>query len=306
MAREMASWFEVATRYANAQKSVSLLAPPREKWRLPIDQSFIETAGPSAPRRRYVLTSALRPTAREDLFLRGLHRHGWEVLWVNSPAALLGMIVDDEVAYVAASATHAFRIDDSDIVRGLSAHFEQTWTIGKSSIGVEVIYDDVLVTVGPAPAAQIQVATQAQWDRVVHALSLNVADLYRLTPRAFEELVAELLQRDHPSAHIELTPEKKDGGRDVLVYDATELGRHLFLVECKRYAPDNPIDVSLVRQFYGVVEGERATAGALVTTSYFTKPALEWLPDRKLEYRVSLKDYESLAAWLRKTSRAAS
>jgi len=309
MARDdqaMASWYEVATRLANASKSVRVLAPLRQDWRLPIDQDFLSYASPPASDRRYLLMAPTRPESREDGFLHDLNRLRWQVMWVNSPPSLLGLIIDDSVAYVAANPTCAFKIDDSTMVRGLASHFDRIWDTGKANPRVEIIYDDVLVTVGPAPLQRIQIATQGQWDHIVHNLARQTEDVYQMNPRQFEELVAELLQRDNPGRSIQLTPPSNDGGRDILVYNNTDLGRHLFLVECKRYARDRPIDVGLVRQFYGVVEGERATAGALVTTSYFTGPAATWVPERNLEYRISLVDYSGLADWLRRLATRAS
>ena len=38
--------------------------------------------------------------------------------------------------------------------------------------------------------------------------------------------------------------ETRDGGRDILAVNKTSLGEHLFLVECKRHAPERPIGVS--------------------------------------------------------------
>ena len=296
----MASWHEVVTHLANASKSVRLLAPLRQEWQLPFDQEFLTYASPPASDRRYLLTSPRRPDDREASFLLGLQRLRWQVMWVNSPPSLLGVIIDDGVVYVSANATRAFKIADAHMVRGLSSHFDRIWETGQTHPGVEIVYDDVLATVGPTPVPQIQIATQAQWDHIVHTLARRTDDVYRMEPRQFEELVAELLQRDDPGRKIQLTPPQGDGGRDILVFNDTVLGRHLFLVECKRYAPDRPIDVGLVRQFYGVVEGERATAGALVTTSYFTGPATAWAPDRNLEYRISLVDYNGLQEWLRR------
>lgn len=102
-----------------------------------------------------------------------------------------------------------------------------------------------------------------------------------------------------------MTPRSNDGGRDILVYDDTAVGRHLFLVECKRYAPDHPVDVRLVRQFYGVIESERASAGALVTSSYFTEPARRFPEEKDIAYRLSLRDFDDLAAWLARHSNSA-
>jgi restriction endonuclease Mrr len=52
-----------------------------------------------------------------------------------------------------------------------------------------------------------------------------------------------------------------------------------------------------VRGLYGVVEMERATLGMLVTTSTFTKDAIELA--RTVEHRLALKDFTDVQNFLR-------
>lgn len=154
---------------------------------------------------------------------------------------------------------------------------------------VEIIYEDFNRII--LPSVEI-------WNDIIVSLSRNPEHLYSLPPRKFEELVAELLIRDGMNIH--LTPASKDGGRDILAFSQTQAGLHLYLVECKRYSKKNPVDVSLVRALYGVVESERATAGLFVTTSYFTKGALSFRDAMK--YRLSTKDFCDLVEWLKRAS----
>ena len=95
---------------------------------------------------------------------------------------------------------------------------------------------------------------------------------------------------------VTLTPETRDGGKDIFAVNKTSLGDHLFFVECKRYSPEKPVDISLVRALYGVVEAEKANAGVLVTTSYFTKDAIKFRDT--IQHRMSFKDYETLLKWI--------
>ena len=83
--------------------------------------------------------------------------------------------------------------------------------------------------------------------------------MYSLTPRQFEQVVAELLEKQ--GYDVELTPPSKDGGKDIYVAKKTSLGRFLYLVECKKYGRGRPVGVELIRQLYGVVEQERVNAG---------------------------------------------
>lgn len=132
-------------------------------------------------------------------------------------------------------------------------------------------------------------------DEFLQKLHLNPKLLYELTPRGFEELVAELLCRlDY---EITLTPISKDGGKDIYAAKKDHLGSFLYVVECKRYSPENPVGVGLIRQLNGVVQAEQATAGILATTSFFTKGAKEF--QKQISYQVSLKDYFGIQGWLK-------
>lgn len=118
--------------------------------------------------------------------------------------------------------------------------------------------------------------------------------VHELSPRQFEEFVAEVLSR--LGYQVTLTPASKDGGKDICVAKNDHLGTFLYLVECKKYAPDNPVQVGLVRQLNGVVQAERATAGILATTSFFTRGAEEF--QKRLANQITLKDYLGIQEWL--------
>jgi restriction system protein len=118
---------------------------------------------------------------------------------------------------------------------------------------------------------------------------------WRLPPRKFEEIVAEILCKQGFS--IELTPASGDGGFDIYAARRDGLGSFLYLVECKRYVPPNKVGVEVVRSLYGVIQTQRATAGAIVTTSYFTAGAQEF--QRQVQYQMHLHDYLVLQRWIK-------
>jgi HJR/Mrr/RecB family endonuclease len=132
----------------------------------------------------------------------------------------------------------------------------------------EVVYTSPKNLLELPQRSEIVLASGSRWDALLASLSRNPRLVHEIEPRAFEELIAELLTRD--GLEVTLTRRTRDGGRDILAFADSPIGRHLYYVECKRYAPSRPVDVSLVRQLYGVVEADRATAGLLVTTSRFT------------------------------------
>jgi len=126
-------------------------------------------------------------------------------------------------------------------------------------------------------------------------LAYRPDDLLRLSPREFERLIAELLARD--GYEVELTPETRDGGFDIVAVKRAGIAvPQLCLVECKRYSHVKRVGVQPVRQLYGVVSEQNASAGLVVTSSFFTSPALAF--QQRVGHRLGLRDYESLKAWL--------
>jgi restriction system protein len=106
---------------------------------------------------------------------------------------------------------------------------------------------------------------------------------------------SELLAREGLEVH--LTPSTRDGGRDILAFHDTPVGKHLHLVECKRQKQQRPVGVTVVRQLYGVIAQERAMAGLVVVTSHFTRDALTFA--EAVRHQIGLKDYDAIKAWLR-------
>jgi hypothetical protein len=132
-------------------------------------------------------------------------------------------------------------------------------------------------------------------EKLLRMVRDDPATMYNLSPRQFEELVAELL--DKQGYEIELTPPSKDGGFDMYAARKDGLGEFLYLVECKRYAPVYPVGVGVVRALYGVVQKMKATAGIVVTTAQFTRGAKEF--QQSVSYQIALRDYLHLQQWLK-------
>lgn len=118
--------------------------------------------------------------------------------------------------------------------------------------------------------------------------------LFQLEPRQFEEFAAELFQRQ--GFEVTLTQQTRDGGKDLYLAKSDSLGSFRFAVECKRHAPDNPVRVDVIRSLQGVVSREMLTAGIVLTTSHFTRDAIE--EARQTRYRMSLRDFTALRAAL--------
>lgn len=131
-------------------------------------------------------------------------------------------------------------------------------------------------------------------DAFLRQIADNPRLMFEMPPRRFEEFVAELLERHGYT--VTLTPQTRDGGKDMYAARRDDVGSFLYVVECKRHAPDRPVGVGVVRALHGVAQHERVNAAMVMTTSYFSTPAREFADD--LRYQVSLKDYLDLRHWL--------
>lgn len=175
---------------------------------------------------------------------------------------------------------------DREEVVEYQKRFDADWEASPPLSRLAVLYD--------GSHSRITLADQANWNCILKDLSTNPERLYSVSPRHFERIVDELLQRHGFQVH--LTPASRDGGRDILAMNRTPLGEHLYLVECKRYAKYRPVGVNVVRSLYGVLLQERATAAVLVTTSTFTRDAV--LFASKVQYQMALKDFSALQQWI--------
>jgi len=132
-------------------------------------------------------------------------------------------------------------------------------------------------------------------DGLIRELAARPERLYELNPRRFEELVAELYQRRGFEAT--LTPASGDEGVDVYVMRHDDLGRTLWVVQAKRYAAHHKVGAGVVRELLGTVHAQNASAGILVTTSFFQPGAVK--VEQEFEYRIALRDYLGLQDMLR-------
>ena len=132
----------------------------------------------------------------------------------------------------------------------------------------------------------INVITHSLVDKV----ALRPEILQEITPRQFEELVCELFERK--GYNVQLTKQTRDGGKDLIVLNNSLLGDLVIYAECKKRSPVHPVNVGLVRQLYGTIEADRATAGIMITNSYFSKDARRF--QQSIKTRMNLIDYSEL------------
>lgn len=224
---------------------------------------------------------------------------GWDVRVINTKPTMSCLLVDGRELTLADLSNEGiinpkyiwYYAENEPVVNVVQQLFERVWD-GQSAF--EPIYEDTLLSSVPENSEKIIISSRECWDDLIAHLVRNPQKLYDLPPRNFEELVAELLLKE--GMKVELTKPSKDGGRDIIAMANTATGRHLYLVECKRFKAENPVGVRFVRMLYGIVEAEKATGGILVTTSSFTKGAKDF--QKTVENRLWLKDNNVLLQWL--------
>lgn len=223
----------------------------------------------------------------------------WDIRILNNFDSAHSILIDRNAiifsVYPAYDSTEYFFCDEPKVLEEIQKTFDNRW---KSACSVNLLYEDHGEKNNEFNKFNLLTVSNNQWGQILQQLIRNPELMRVMTPRKFEELVAELLTRE--GLCVTLTPQARDGGRDILASLKTSVGEHLYLVECKRYSQDRPVGVQLVRQLYGIVEVERATAGLLVTTSSFTAGATNL--QKTLAHRIALRDYSGIVSWIQKLS----
>jgi restriction system protein len=92
----------------------------------------------------------------------------------------------------------------------------------------------------------------------------------------FEVLVREVFAKEFSGDEMEVkvTQASRDGGVDAIAWDPDPIRGGKFVFQAKRYT--NTVDVSAVRDLYGVIMHEGANRGILVTTSSYGPDAYKF------------------------------
>jgi restriction system protein len=115
--------------------------------------------------------------------------------------------------------------------------------------------------------------------------------IQELSPAFFERLVVDLIVSmgygGTRSSVIQRLGRSGDEGIDGIVNE-DPLGLDVVYVQAKRYAPDNSIGRERIQQFAGALVGQGATKGVFVTTSSFSRGAVEYA--QRVPQRIILVD----------------
>jgi restriction system protein len=142
------------------------------------------------------------------------------------------------------------------------------------------------------PEEIIQTAEAAIASALRGQLLERIADL---SPTFFERLVVDLIvamgyggSRD---SVVQRLGKSGDEGIDGVVNE-DPLGLDVVYMQAKRYAPENTIGRDRIQQFAGALVGQGASKGVFVTTSSFTKQAIEYA--QRVPQRIILLDGNEL------------
>ncbi len=137
-------------------------------------------------------------------------------------------------------------------------------------------------------------------DSLMRYIAEEPMSMHELSSREFEIIIAELFKK--LGYETELTKQTRDGGVDIYIAEKTNIGKFLFLVECKHYASNRPVGIEVIRNMYGVLgmNKRKPTGGIIATTSHFAKGVKEEIIELNLEHRISLHDFEYISELLKK------
>lgn len=140
-------------------------------------------------------------------------------------------------------------------------------------------------------------ALEETYQRIRQDLSEEVLqNVLNSTPGFFEKLVVELLvkmgyggsQRNAARA----VGRSGDAGIDGII-DEDRLGLETIYVQAKKWDPNSSVGRPEIQKFVGALQGRRARKGVFISTSKFTKDAIEYID--LIETKVVLIDGEKLS-----------
>lgn len=110
-------------------------------------------------------------------------------------------------------------------------------------------------------------------------MSINIHEyLKSITPIEFEKLCGKLLSAI--GYDIQYTKTTGDGGIDIRASLKSSLSKGIIIIQCKRYSGN--VGEPIIRDLYGVVMGERADNGILMTSGNFTESAYRFAKGKQI------------------------
>ena len=167
----------------------------------------------------------------------------------------------------------------------------------RSSVDEETEAQPLQVQDVQQPDSQTPDDLMRQTSRTIHAaLGIEILDRLRISkPAFFERVVVQLLLAMGYGGTLaqagKAIGKSGDNGVDGVI-DQDTLGLDRVYVQAKRYAEDTTVGAGDIRDFFGSLDMHKASKGLFVTTSSFTKAAMETA--EKLGKRIVLVDGRDL------------
>ncbi|KIC13681.1 restriction endonuclease [Leisingera sp. ANG-Vp] len=149
----------------------------------------------------------------------------------------------------------------------------------------------------PEPAQTPEDRMFSAFAEIESDLANDVVDaVMSLSPARFEKLVVDLLlSMGYGGGELERglqTNLSGDGGIDGIINE-DELGLDAVYIQAKRYAKETKVGRPALNAFVGSLTGEGASKGVFVTTSDFSKDAIEYVD--RVQHRIVLINGDRLA-----------
>ena len=146
---------------------------------------------------------------------------------------------------------------------------------------------------GVTPIELIDSALETLQDEVRRQL---LEMILKQSPEFFERLVLDVLtsmgyggSRPDAASHLGRSGDEGIDGR----INQDRLGLDQILVQAKRYSPERSIDRPTIQAFIGSLAGQGVNKGVFITTSFYTRDAVEFV-SRGINTKVVLIDGEKL------------
>jgi HJR/Mrr/RecB family endonuclease len=176
----------------------------------------------------------------------------------------------------------------------------------KHEVGSDTFFETLAAWLVPEPYPR---ATDSSGPKIVTSEGLLVTQvsedlrrylskhpdwLHTMPPRQFEELVAELFREQ--GWEVELTSPTRDGGYDLIALRRIGSVQLKLLVEAKRYRPDRPVGVSIVRSLYATRYLTNASQVVIATSSHVSAEAKREFV-RSIPHEIGILERDAILDW---------
>jgi hypothetical protein len=150
------------------------------------------------------------------------------------------------------------------------------------------------------PETQLKLAYLSPSFHILDKILEEISFLDTLDWRAFEELIADLLEKD--GYHVTLGPGTKDGGKDITAvkeYDGH--GCFMAVWQAKKLKLGKKVELSVIRELADTRNELKASKGIIVTSTYLTRGALQRV--QRDQYILGKIDRNDLLRWIQRIKR---